>query len=95
MIVPSSLHRLFLVRFSHLALSIFLVTGCVGDGTYVAEVGPAASEIETILLLPLNFDTTPPNKLVRGTTMLEQQVGTYLENTGREVRRVRLGEVIG
>lgn len=70
------------------------VFACVGGGAWVAEDAPPPAEIQAILVVPMNFDMTPPPELQRGTELVQAEVRAYLASTGREVRRASMYDVV-
>jgi hypothetical protein len=85
-------------RLAPVALLIFLsftIAGCLAiPSVLVAENAPDPSTIESVFLLPLNFDSTPPHILLRGTEVVERELITYLESTGREVLQIKLRDLL-
>lgn len=78
-----------------LAIASLAIGGCGSTGAaFLAEGAPPAADVESVLLVPLNFDATPPAGLARGAEILEVEIGDYLRGSGCEVRRVYLGEVL-
>jgi hypothetical protein len=68
---------------------------CAGTGSgYLVEDAPRGVEIRTVLLVPMNFDATPPTELVHGVEILDRKVARYVEDSGRRVQRASLADVM-
>jgi hypothetical protein len=75
--------------------SVSVASGCAGSGgTFIADDAPTGAEIQRVLLLPMNFDATPPTELARGVEVLDRKLHSYLVGTGRRVSRPALVEVM-
>lgn len=70
-----------------------LALGCARP-YYLAPDAPPGSELSTLLVLPLNFERTPPDTWTDGLERLSEQLRAYLSSTGRHVERVELSEVL-
>lgn len=77
-----------------LAFGWIALAGCAGGAAYMDEAAPAATEVRTVLVVPMNFDATPPVHLVEGVERLEGAITAYLATGGREVARAGLPEVM-
>jgi hypothetical protein len=71
------------------------VTGCQSVPS-VGESAPPPAEVHTLLLVPMNFDTTPTTTLLaRGVDTVQRAVADYLQNDlHRSVEELRLVEVL-
>jgi len=86
-IVDAMYSRLFRA-FWCLIVSLNIV-GCAQDQkNFVADGWAGAPQAQRIVVLPTNFDATPPNYLAPGTERLTQVVAKRIEDSGRTVVRV-------
>lgn len=74
-------------------LAALAVVGCARP-YYLAPDAPPGRQLSTLLVLPFNFDQTPPDTWAAGLDRLSEQVGSYLAATGRRVERVGPTEVL-
>ena len=57
------------------ALLSLSLTGCVSGGdAYLVEGAPSGAQLKRLVLVPMNFDWTPPSQLAGGTEVLQSEV---------------------
>lgn len=77
-----------------LVLAVLHLTGCAQDLGFIDERWPGAPGAQRILLLPANFDATPPNYLAAGITRVTESVAARIAASNREVVQLRMSVAI-
>jgi len=70
-----------------------LLGACATQDSYIAEGWDASPQARSVLVVPTNFDLTPPTEFLLGVNMTTDAVCERFERSGRNVERVSLGEV--
>jgi hypothetical protein len=76
-----------------LALALSAALGCTKP-YYAGPGAPRASELQTFLLLPVNYEVVPPNSWVDGIERVQSLVRAHLEANGHDVRGRSLSAVL-
>lgn len=76
-----------------MALAVLLLLGCAKP--YVlSESAPPVSDVDRVLLLPLNFDYPPPNSWVDGLSVMQDAMAAHLTAADVEVDRLALRDTL-